>query len=86
MLKNESGQNIKMFQCSSTQTCQNTRCFWKQRDCMGRSPWAMAYQDPSYVEKMKLLEEPYFPKWNVTVGTNCLCAICEDFICGNDGN
>jgi len=75
------------FNCPFTQDCENERCFWKQRDCYGRSPWATAWQDPEYVKKMEEVTrehgEPYFPTWSIQTGTNCIMVYCKDTMVDN---
>ena len=70
------------FQCPFTKDCANNRCFWKQRDCYGRCPWATALLDPEYAKLAQEITdkygEPYFPEWVIQTGTNCLMMYCKD--------
>lgn len=70
------------FNCPFTKDCENDSCFWKQRDCYGRCPWATAMMDPEYVKLenniVKEHGQPYFPEWRVFTGTNCLIMYCID--------
>lgn len=76
------------FQCSLTDICENKECFWKQRDCYGRS--SFVYFDKDYTtnsfeqkneELISKYGEPYFPTIKGYTGTNEIGLWCEDFMC-----
>jgi uncharacterized protein YjhX (UPF0386 family) len=75
------------FQCPLTDICENNQCFWKQRDCYGRS--AFLYFDEDYTMKSFIQKneeiiskygEPYFPTMKGSTGTNTIGLYCEDFM------
>ena len=69
------------FNCPFTADCENDRCFWKQRDCHGRCPWAV-FDNPEHDKEQAAITEkygdPYFPEWKIFPGTNCLMTYCVD--------
>lgn len=82
----QNNNNLVFYQCKLTQICQNDRCFWKQRDCYGLNPFPVWKSPegnfPLVEENEKIVEkygEPYYPKFKVTVGTNTMYIICEDY-------
>jgi hypothetical protein len=74
-----------VLQCPWTKDCQNTRCFWKQRDCFGRKAFdalpISIYRHNEINQQDQITAqygEPYFPEWKITVGTNCMYISCKD--------
>ncbi len=77
---------FQYIQCSRTKNCQNDKCFWKQRDCYGLEPFPCYSDEDGEMPGMKKNEEvtekygeSYFPEMSITVGTNCLYVICDDY-------
>jgi len=79
--------NLDYYQCKWTSECQNSKCFWKQRDCYGLQPFPMWRDENGEYPAMKKNErirqeygDSYFPKLNISVGTNTYHIYCEDYI------
>ena len=67
------------FQCPFTNDCQNNKCLWKQRDCLGRSVWYVHDNPEHYKQQDEITKEfgePYFPQWRTFAGTNCMMLYC----------
>jgi hypothetical protein len=72
---------LATIQCPVTDQCENDKCFWRQRDVFGRTPWYIAYiADRENQDKITQEHgEPYFPKLEVHTGTNYLGICCPDY-------
>lgn len=70
----------QVIQCQNTKVCNNNKCFWRQRDVFGLSPFFDL--DPKHIKKQEEIRnkygESYFPEWKVSVGTNCIYVTCKD--------
>lgn len=75
------------FQCPFTDICQNTKCFWKQRDCYNRQVfvWFGPNEPQQTDEEKEICKEYIMPKWTTTVVTNGMSLTCPDYKGKNNG-
>lgn len=80
--------SVMWGQPECTKKCGNDRCWWRQRDVHGLSPWHYnaPKDDPGRIEheaRMAAITEKYgrsyFPKFEAGVGTNVINVYCHDF-------
>ena len=78
-IKSEKSKSVCLFhfQCPITDICKNGDCFWKQRDCYGRSPW---YNHENPDGDFNTFGEMKFPTITGYTGTNEIGVWCEDAI------
>lgn len=57
VLKSEDGFQIQIIQCQNTGICKNDRCFWRQRDQFGLSPFVVFNEE--YQKKQLEIKEKY---------------------------
>jgi hypothetical protein len=77
-----------------TKECKNDRCFWRQRNEFGLSPWYYnaPMDDPGKIkhekEQMAIRRkygDPFFPELKVYTGTNQLSLVCEGWVGSGSG-
>lgn len=86
--QNGSSPVTQAFQCSLTTECANDSCFFRQRDVHGLNPWWINPETSdadalAAIERQREVLEVYgpwqAPSLRVSMGTNVLYAICDDF-------
>jgi len=82
--KGYSGTYCHHSGCNDIHSCQNNKCYWRQRDVFGMNPWWVADpNDPANILNQEIRDqcgECYFPKIQSCVCTNDMIFYCEDFI------
>lgn len=75
----------RSYNCPLTDICKNDKCFWRQRDQFGLSPFFIVDipENQELKEKQRQIKETYgesyFPEHKVIVLTNVMSIECLDY-------